>query len=201
MTVKEAREHAKEILTPRRFNHVENVAKNAAALARRFEVDVEKARLAAWLHDITKEKSRHQLLQLMEQDDIIAQSTKGRPFAVWHGPCGAIYAKDTLGVTDPEVLNAIACHVTGKADMSTLDKILYVADSTSPERDYPGVETIRKLAETDLDQAVIAALKNMLDYLKRQGKDAEIDPQSVAALRFLEQQQNTGKDANGRPLL
>ena len=101
------------------------------------------------------------------------------PTPVWHGICAAILARTEWGVTDEAVLSAIACHTAGKAGMTQLDKILYLADMTSAERDWPGVEKLRKLELKDLDAAMLAALKQTNDFVLSQGKP--LDPMSKAA--------------------
>ena len=93
--------------------------------------------------------------------------------------CAAILARTEWGVTDEAVLSAIACHTAGKAGMTQLDKILYLADMTSAERDWPGVEKLRKLELKDLDAAMLAALKQTNDFVLSQGKP--LDPMSKAA--------------------
>lgn len=77
------------------------------------------------------------------------------------------------------VLSAIACHTAGKAGMTQLDKILYLADMTSAERDWPGVEKLRKLEMKDLDAAMLAALKQTNGFVLSEGKP--LDPESKAA--------------------
>ncbi len=99
-------------------------------------------------------------------------------------PCGtasvrAILARTEWGVDDEAVLSAIACHTAGKAGMSQLDKIVYLADMTSAERDWPASEKLRKLELKDLDAAMLAALKQTNDFVLSQGKP--LDPQSAAA--------------------
>ncbi|MGD9559114.1 MAG: bis(5'-nucleosyl)-tetraphosphatase (symmetrical) YqeK [Oscillospiraceae bacterium] len=183
MTVEQAQQLAKQQLSPKRYRHTQNVCRAARTLALRFGADVQQAELAAWLHDIVKEYSREDLLQLMGQDAIMAGSTAERPQPVWHGPCGAIYAKQVLGVADEAVLSAIACHTTGKAGMSLLDKVIFVADAISAERDYPGVDRLRKLAETDLDAVVAAVLEENIAFLKRTNKP--LDEETLYALRAL----------------
>ena len=91
----------------------------------------------------------------------------------------AILARTEWGVTDEAVLSAIACHTAGKAGMTQLDKILYLADMTSAERDWPGVEKLRKLEKKNLDAAMLAALKQTNDFVLSQGKP--LDPMSKAA--------------------
>lgn len=178
----EAKRLARQQLSDRRFCHTANVAAAAKKLAKRWGANPEKAELAGWLHDIVKERSRDELLQLLAQDDIMSQSSR-RPQPVWHGPAAAVYAH-SLGVADPEVLSAIACHTTGKAGMSTLDKVLFLADVVSDERSFDGVGNIRALAGEDLDAAVIAAMEENLAYLTHKGKTLDTDTvEALAALK------------------
>ena len=89
---------------------------------------------------------------------------------------------DLLGIEDPEILSAIRCHTTGKPDMSLQDKILYLADMTSAERDWPGVEALRALEMEDLDRALCEALKQSIDFVEEKG--GALDPESVAAYEY-----------------
>ena len=98
---------------------------------------------------------------------------------MWHGICAAILARTEWGVTDEAVLSAIACHTAGKAGMTQLDKILYLADMTSAERDWPGVEKLRKLEMKDLDAAMLAALRQTNGFVLSEGKP--LAPESKAA--------------------
>lgn len=180
MNAEQARLQAKKMLSARRYAHVQNVAKAAVALAKRYGANEEKAELAAWLHDIVKEYSREDLLRLLRRDAIMARSTEKRPYAVWHGPAAAVYARLELGVDDPEVLDAVAAHTTGRAGMGKLDKVLYLADLISEEREYPGVEELRTLAQKDLDEAVIAAMRRTLAHVEETGKP--LDPEARRAL-------------------
>ena len=179
----EAEKLAQQMLSPKRFAHVQGVVAAATRLAEKYGVDVQKAVLAAWLHDIVKEYDKNALLQLMRQDGIISTSLLTRPFAVWHGPCAAVYARTVLGVQDEEVLSAVACHTTGRVGMSDLDKVLYLADGISAERNYAGVEELRRLAKTDLNAAVMKAMRDGIQRLQQKGR--EVDGQSLEALRDL----------------
>ena len=89
---------------------------------------------------------------------------------MWHAICAAILARTEWGVEDEAVLSAIACHTTGKPGMSRLDKILYLADMTSKERDWPGVNKLRRLERKDLDLAMLAALKRANDFVLSAGQ-------------------------------
>lgn len=181
MTNSELKKLAKEELSKKRYKHEKNVAAAARMLAERYGANPEKAEMAAWLHDIVKEKPKQDLLQMLNEDAIIAGQTVNRPFAVWHGPCAAIWAKNHLGIREEEVLSAVACHTTGKAGMSLLDKVVYVADMISADRDYPGVEKFRALAEKDLDTAMVALMEEQISINQKRGKS--VDAATLAALR------------------
>lgn len=115
----------------------EKCKKMAVKLARRWGTDPEKAAMAAILHDSAKELPKQELLQIFADNAIIAENAPARPSPVWHGIAAAILAETQWGITDPEILSAIRCHTTGKPGMSKLDKIIYLADMTSAERDWP----------------------------------------------------------------
>ena len=154
----------------------------AVQLALRWGADPEKAAVAAYLHDSAKELPRDELLQIFADNAIIAENAPARPAAIWHGIAAAILAQTQWGVQDPEILSAIRCHTTGKPGMSLLDKILYLADMTSAERDWPGVEELRRLEMQDLDQALCAALKQSMDFVEQKG--GTLDPESAAAYEY-----------------
>ena len=179
MNLKQAKELVRGRLSDKRYEHTLNVRKMAVKLAKRYGVDEDKAALAALLHDSAKEISKDEMRAIMQAHPEYAQGGEARPTPVWHGVCAAILARTQWGVTDEAVLSAIACHTAGKAGMTQLDKILYLADMTSAERDWPGVNKLRKLELKDLDAAMLAALKQTNDFVLSQGKP--LDPQSAAA--------------------
>src|SRR5699024_3236974 len=143
VTVSEAEQLAKNTLSEKRFIHTINVKKMAVKLAKMNGVSEEKAAIAALLHDIAKEMPKDKLLQILEDNAIIAENAKNEAPAVWHGVCAAILAKNIYGVDDEDILSAIKFHTIGKKNMSALDKIIYMADMVCEERDYPEVETLR----------------------------------------------------------
>ena len=179
MEYSEAKKLVKARLSEKRWTHTKNVKKMAVKLARRWGTDPEKAAMAAILHDSAKELPKQELLQIFADNAIIAENAPARPLPVWHGIAAAILAETQWGITDPEILSAIRCHTTGKPGMSKLDKIIYLADMTSAERDWPGVEKLRKLELKDLDAAMLAALKQTNDFVLSQGKP--LDSMSKAA--------------------
>lgn len=179
MKWKEAKDLVKGRLSEKRYQHTLNVKKMAVKLARRYGVQEEKAALAALLHDAAKEIPKEEMKALMAQYPQYAEGGENRPVPVWHGVCAAILARTEWGVTDEAVLSAIACHTAGKPGMTKLDKVVYLADMTSKERDWPGVNKLRKLEMKDLDAAMLAALKQTNDFVLSQGKP--LDPMSKAA--------------------
>lgn len=187
MTEQKARRLAKKRLSAKRYQHTLNVRRMAVKLAKRWGADPEKAALAALLHDTAKELSREEMLQILNDNAIMAENAQNRPSPVWHGICAAILAQTQWGVEDEEVLSAIRCHTTGKPGMSLLDEIVFLADMTSAERDYSEVDYLRKLEKKDIHQAIREALEMNLHWLEESGKP--VDEETRAALEDLRQRE------------
>ena len=186
MTLKQAKELVRSRLSDQRYEHTLNVKKMAVKLAKRYGADEEQAALAALLHDAAKEISKDEMRAIMRAYPEYAEGDEERPTPVWHGICAAILARTEWGVEDEAVLSAIACHTAGKPGMSRLDKILYLADMTSAERDWSGVNKLRRLERNDLDAAMLVALKQTNDFVLSQGKP--LDPMSKAAYEDIQAQ-------------
>lgn len=159
-------EAIKSELSEKRYEHSMNVAAEARRLANKYGYDEDKAYIAGILHDICKDMPPDKQLKIIEESGIILSSVEKKAAKLWHALAGAAFVKERLGVDD-EIADAIACHTTGKPGMSTLDKILYIADYISPERD-DSVDEIRRLSELSLDDAVFEGLKYSLNYLLRE---------------------------------
>ena len=187
MTEQKARRLAKKRLSAKRYQHTLNVRRMAVKLAKCWGADPEKAALAALLHDTAKELPREEMLQILNDNAIMAENAQNRPSPVWHGICAAILAQTQWGVEDEEVLSAIRCHTTGKPGMSLLDEIVFLADMTSAERDYPEVDYLRKLEKKDIHQAIREALEMNLHWLEESGKP--VDEETRAALEDLRQRE------------
>ncbi|MEG2417990.1 MAG: bis(5'-nucleosyl)-tetraphosphatase (symmetrical) YqeK, partial [Eubacterium sp.] len=165
MTEQQMRKKLKGELKPKRYEHTLNVVKSAELLAARYPCDLDQARLAALLHDCAKNYSGEKLLSVaasahMEVDAI----TRMEP-QLLHGPVGAVVAQRDYGITETAVLSAIHYHTTGRVGMSTLEKIIYLADFIEEDRNYPGVEKLRVCAMEDLDRAMILAFSNTIRYI------------------------------------
>lgn len=96
---------------------------------------------------------------------------------LWHSLSGAAYINSELGIEDEDILNAVRYHTSGRAGMSTLEKIIFVADFTSAERDYDGIETIREKSRRTLEEAMHFGLSFTLVDLVKRGR--AIDPNAV----------------------
>ena len=148
----------KERLNEKRYFHSLCVADEAKRLAILYGADAEKAFFAGLLHDITKNATENEQLQMFEVFGIIADSITKKSHKLWHAVTGAAYIKNILGITDEEVLSAVRYHTTAKRGMSLLEKILYLADFTSADRDYEDVDVMRKKVDISLDDAMRYAL-------------------------------------------
>jgi len=152
-------------LSPRRFRHSLAVAKAAAALAERYGGDKDKAYTAGLLHDIVKDENYSAQLQIIKKSGIILSPVEQASPNLWHAIAGEVYARETVGISDEDILSAIRLHTTGRAEMTLLQKILYVADFTSEDRNYSGVEQIRETAKKDLTAAVLEGLAFCIEDL------------------------------------
>ncbi|MEY8573429.1 bis(5'-nucleosyl)-tetraphosphatase (symmetrical) YqeK [Oscillospiraceae bacterium 21-37] len=179
MTYEEYEQEAKRRLTEKRFAHSQCVAACGAALAEKYGADPEKARLAGILHDIMKDTGEEEQLKIMEQFGIMLSQAQRHNPKLWHALSGAAYVEYVLGVGDREVVEAIACHTGGKSSMGLLDKVLFVADYISADRDYPGVERMRELAKSSLEEAMVEGIA--FTVAEKTGERQTLDPQSICA--------------------
>lgn len=168
---------------PSRFAHTTGVAYTAAALAMCHGGSMEDALIAGYLHDCAKELAYEESLRICEENQLpVTEIERRNPFLL-HGKAAAQLAKDVYGVEDEDILNAIWYHTTGRANMSLLEKIIFVADYMEPGRNQaPNLTEIRRLAFRDLDRAVVRILEDTLSYLNAGG--GEVDPATEATLRF-----------------
>lgn len=179
MTYEEYEAEVRKHLTEKRFYHSRCVAKEAARLAARYGADVEKARLAGILHDVMKDTPPEEQLKIMDEFGIILEKRESPVPKPWHGAAGAAYLWGVLGVEDRELLAAVECHTWGKKDMTLFEKVLFVADYISADRDYPGIEEMRAAADRSLEEAIVKGVAWTLSDVAGQGKP--LDPDSVFA--------------------
>lgn len=183
------------MLREKRAQHTFNVEKLAVAFAEKYGVDVKKASLCALLHDIMKQADDDIMLHRAMQSDII-EKIKGKPLPVLHGFAAADYAHREMGIEDEEILMAIKSHTCGRRGMSNLEKVIYLADMLSEERNYPEKEPLLALAWENLDIAMEQALRDSINWLGE--KDGQIDRDSYEALAYFENLNNHGGNYNGQ---
>lgn len=142
-------------LTPERFHHSLCVGKEAKRLAKLYGTDPNKAEVAGLLHDVMKDTDPSEQLAIITDSEIELNDVEQEFPKLWHAISGAIYVRDELGVEDEEIFDAIRWHTTGHRGMSLLEKVLFIADFTSEEREYAGVDEMRELAGECLELAII----------------------------------------------
>lgn len=157
-----------------RFVHSLNVSEKAVSLAKKYGADTQKALVAGLLHDITKEEDLEVQKDYIKRDNPNLD-TLYLSKSVYHQISGSAYCKYELSIDDEDILNAIRFHTTGRANMSLLEKIIYVADLTSKERNYPDVDVVREKAEKDLDDAILYSIKFVIKDLSQNSRAIDID--------------------------
>ena len=175
-----------------RFEHSEGVMYTAAALAMRYGEDLEKAQIAGILHDCAKCMPDSKKLKICEKNHIeITEAEKMSPFLL-HAKVGAYIAKAKYDIEDTEILDAIACHTTGKPAMTLLEKIIYISDYIEPMRNKASnLEEVRKMAFADLDEALFKILSDTLVYLEKSSK--KMDPMTMQTYEYYRAQRESAQ--------
>jgi len=178
-TFEEYEAEVRKHLSEKRFYHSQCVALCAARLAEQYGADVEKARLAGILHDIMKDTEPSEQLKIIEKYGMMLTEAERRNVKLWHALSGAAYAEHELGVRDREIIDAIACHTGGKSGMKLLDKVLFAADYISEDRDYPGVEELRELSKSSLEEVMVEGIAFTIP--ERMEQRLTLEPRSIEA--------------------
>ena len=171
----------------KRVPHVIGCSETAVRLARKYGADETDAKRAGILHDVTKALNAQEQLKLCDQYAMILNNFERLNPKLLHAKTGAVVAERVFG-ENPAVCDAIRWHTTGKADMTVLEKIIYLADYMEPNRSFDGVEELRRVTEQDLDEAVYLGLTMTMEQLKANRR--EIDMNSGAALRWFEERKH-----------
>lgn len=174
-------EELKSVLKSRmnehRYAHSLNVAERAVFLAKKYGADHKKAEFAGLVHDICKGIPNEEQLSIIKNAGIELDEDTLKSPALWHSIAGAVYCEHELGVTDKDVLNAVRYHTSGRGKMSILEKVIYMADLTSAERNYPDAEYTRNLTDYNLDEGIAYGVRWIAGDLERRGfpkgKDTE----------------------------
>lgn len=171
----EYKEILQKRLTPKRYNHSLCVADEAVRLAKKYGGDVEKAYLSGLLHDITKNASKEEHLHIFNEFGIMLNDVEKSAEKLWHAISGAAYIEHILGIKDNDIITAIRYHTTAREDMTQLEKLLYLADFTSADRDYDDIDIMREKVEISMEAALDYALSYTINDLVSRGKTLHID--------------------------
>ena len=182
--LEEAEAFARSRLSEGRYEHTLRVADTAEVLAVAHDLDADRARLAALLHDAAREPGPEGFLELADRWQLQVGDLEQQSPKLLHGPLAAELARRELGIDDEEVLEAIRAHTTGKPGMGPLALVLYVADKIEPARDYPSVERLRVLARENLHGAALESLRRAIAHNEQRGKATH--PASRKTLDWLE---------------
>lgn len=149
----------KKKLSKERYHHSICVASEAKALAKENDFDERKAYLAGLVHDVCKEDSTKKQLELMSRCKTYIDDVEKTSKALYHAIAGSVYIEENFKITDSDIQNAVRYHTVAREGMSTLEKIVYLADLVSVDRTYSDVKKYRKLAHKNLDTGMLEALK------------------------------------------
>lgn len=149
----------------KRYLHSLRVMETGLNLSKVYNVDKEKVKIAAILHDCGKIKEKTKLLKMANDFDMVLDDFMRHNTELIHGPLGAKIAKKKYGIKDKEILGSIKYHTTGKENMTLLEKVIYISDYIEPKRNFPGVEEVRDLAFIDLDKSIIMAMDKTIKFL------------------------------------
>ena len=154
----------KSNMTEDRFEHCIGVSKTAQKLAELNQYDEDKAALAGFIHDYAKQVSVEEYREVIKTNGF-DQDLLNWNRSIWHGIVGTYFIQRDLKITDSEILTAVRRHTTADVEMTTLDKIVFMADYIEPGRSFPGVEEARKITYANLDKGVGYQLAHTLEFL------------------------------------
>lgn len=168
----------------KRLDHSKRVYQTALNLNNK--IPKEKIFKAALFHDCAKYNEVYYLKKyknLIDFEDEILENK-----LVLHAFLGSIVAKVEYNINDREILDAIKFHTTGRANMSDLEKIIFLADAIEPKRSYEGVEEIRKISKIDIDKAILYCLDGTIKSLLE--RKVEICTLTIESRNYLIKEKN-----------
>lgn len=190
----ENRAFLKARLSKKRYTHSLNVAHEAQRLAELYGEDPEKAYFAGLMHDVCKELPAEEQEELVRASSFAVSKEELVTKPVWHGIAGAYFLQVRMGVTDPDVLNAVRYHTVGRAGMTRLEEIVYLADLISEDRTYDGVEQMRQLCLTSINAAMLEGIRFSIETtLKKGGYLSPVTVEAYNQYIFCEKQEKHHK--------
>ncbi len=177
---KKFRKEMQDALKSERFDHTLGVAYTAANMAAIFDADNQKALIAGYLHDCAKNLDHEEQIKICKKNGIEITDVERRNPSLIHAKAGMCLARTKYGIEDEEILNAIRWHTTGHPGMTTLEKIVFIADFIEPNRKpLEHMDIIRKEAFRDLDACMLLILRDTLNYLKNIDKEGDSKTQDT----------------------
>lgn len=173
----------KQRLSDYRFNHSVCVAQKAVALAQKHGADAKKAYIAGILHDITKEDDLLSQKKEIEKAQMTMTSLEIANEKVYHQMSGMAFIKNNLAITDEDILYAVRYHTTGRANMTLLEMIIYLADFTSADRNYPDVDIMRAKTDQSLFDGMLYSLSYTIKDLA--SKNRQIHPHTLECYNWV----------------
>ena len=168
---KELKEIVKSKMSLKRFTHTLGVVEMSEKLAKIYNADIEKCKVAALLHDICKEMNMEYIKNICKNNFMNELSEEDlENNEILHGFAGSYYVKIELGINDKEILSAIKYHTVGGKNMTLVEKIVYIADAIEYGRNYPSVAEIREETFKNLDKGILMEIEHKERYLKSVGK-------------------------------
>ena len=161
-----------------RLNHSREVARLASELCDRFHAEEEKGYIAGMAHDLARELDLPEIVFLAEGDGAPVSDLERNSPILLHGRAAAAILTKHTGYSDAETLQAIRDHVTGRAGMGPISKIVFAADFLEPTRDFVSPEFRRRTLGLALDEMVLAVLERKLHYVRAAG--SAVAPEALA---------------------
>jgi len=185
VSMKELEKLLAEQQSDKRYRHTLGVKHMSGALAMCYQENLEHALLAGLLHDCAKTFTAEELLVKAREYQLPISATEEKNPFLLHGKVGAYITEHAYHITEPDILNAITYHTTGRPGMSMLEKIVFVADYIEPSRKLiHGLAEIRSIVFKDLDYAVYLTLKNTVEYLESQFEEDNIDDMTAKTYEY-----------------
>ncbi|MDC3413318.1 bis(5'-nucleosyl)-tetraphosphatase (symmetrical) YqeK [Terrihalobacillus insolitus] len=181
MDLNEALTYVEPHLKKARFDHTIRVVETAVQLTGLHGGNKKKAELAGAFHDYAKYRPTEELKRWILKENL-PKDLLSFHYELWHGPVGSILVEREYGITDAEIKFAIRYHTTGRDNMSQLEKMIFLADYIEPGRNFPGVDKVREVAQTNLNEACLMALQNTIPFLM--SKNQRIYPDTFYAYNF-----------------
>lgn len=169
MEKEQMKKKLKTMLSGDRYAHSIGVCETAVRLAKMYGADADKAYTAGLLHDAAKNLGKKEMLSECERLGVELDAVQRANIALVHAVLGAEYIKEQFGVEDEEIVSAVRYHTTGKADMTLLERIIYIADMIEPHRAFDGVDELRRAAEKDIDEACMLGLSQTIGFTLKKG--------------------------------